>query len=757
MAQLNKRVVLFIAAVIFTTLVLASPRLWKRLNHNEPVPSPTAATQPATKPFTRPATRKVAAATKPSLTFLDVVRQAMPAMSTTRPLTIPLDLRDGAHIVLNDPVYLDRDRGELWITRSDADPTPEALKKAGEESLHLTREQVAFVHWTIDDNRQAAPQLICGRDGSYELMDAKGRRPIGKADHYQWSNARTWPGTGQIIVPTDNGLSIFEIGDEIKEIASPPIIEGDAKHGRVEWLYDKRGVLAWVPPDHLLSGSNGAVRFVEGKWQRLGEAEDFPANILHLIPMEDGSILQITGGADAAVAFHVASLDPVSVDEEKINTLVDQLSADNQEDRDKAYQELTRYGPGSWPVIRKAMKDQVAETKLRLEKLLESQVSPSLGEMTLVDGKMRLVGRYPDRGVLFYAAKGVSVPRGPDRTPQVVFPAWIWIHPGEPIQLVDERKMEGIDEANDFPFYYRDEWVVVKAERGPSLLMGPTLTALLHKSELDFCTPIGSDRHGRWIFKKASPSAWATAEGGETLILDPTLPDTVPRLPVYTIHDAQGVTGWNKGGWPVRKAGGAWSLEADRWRAMAADEAVFTKPDEIPPTSQPVIAATKPATRVATTTAATNPTTQAIAVVDHGRLLHTDPAGRRYYDGNKSLIVADAKNGEITWPLPEAAQGTMPPTLIRTRENILFLFNAAGRVLRIKPTEGVGEPFELEATFTTKIPDLQSTRRIWLDPAGRINIAYGQSDLAILFPEGVIPKPIKLLMPGAEQDEEQPP
>ncbi len=672
--------------------------------------------------------------------------------------------------------------------------------------MHLTRERIAFVHWTSDAS-QPLLQLIVGQPGAYEIVDIHGRRPLPDPHHFQWADARTWPATGQIIVPTSNGLSILDLSDPIKETASPPLIESDSttrpsQHGPVQWLYDKRGLLAWIPPDHNLAASKGALRFVEGKWHRLGEEHDFPSNILHLIPMEDGSVLQILAGHDGAVTFHVASLDPANVDEDKINALVDQLSAADEADRDKAYIELTRYGPGSWPVIRKIMDDQVAETKIRLQELLNSQLAPTLGGMTLVDGKMRLVGRYPDRGVLFHAPRGVSIPHGPDRTPHVVWPAWIWIHPGEAIQTLDERRVHDLDAAKDFPFFDRDDWIVVNADRGPELLVGPVLTPLLHKSELEFRTPIGSDRRGRWIFKNAAPAAWASAatDADATLILDPTLPDVTPRLPVYRIHDDEGTIGWNKDNWPVRKAGGAWALEADRSRTMNDNEPVYTRPDEIPavidpsaqpatqpsttqftdqpttsPSTPPTLATTHPAstqpttatptafptlatTTLATQPASTQPTTTPLSPeVDLGPLLLIDPAGNRYYDGQKTLTLRTRQGMQTIWPLPEDAQGTLPPTLIQTKDGLLFLFNAPGRVLRLRPTPAAPDPFTLEATFTHKIPNTDHPTRIWLDPAGRIIIAHDTHNLAILFPQGTIPRPIKLLMPASEQDDEETP
>jgi hypothetical protein len=45
--------------------------------------------------------------------------------------------------------------------------------------------------------------------------------------------------------------------------------------------------------------------------------------------------------------------------------------------------------------------------------------------------------------------------------------------------------------------------------------------------------------------------------------------------------------------------------------------------------------------------------------------------------------------------------------------------------------------------------------RVWLDPAGRIIVAY-ESRLAILFPAGYIPGPIATLIPAGEAEMDEP-
>src|SRR5262249_25155304 len=128
----------------------------------------------------------------------------------------------------------------------------------------------------------------------------------------------------------------------------------------------------------------------------------------------------------------------------------------------------------------------------------------------------------------------------------------------------------------------------------------------------------------------------------------------------------------------------------------------------------------------------------------------TDADGTRYFDGKTSLIVIDKSGQRIDWTLPAVASGQGDVHLFRTSDGLLFLFNEPGRVLRIKRTPKESEPFTIEATFTHDVPNAQNLQRVWLDPAGRIVIAYEGSKLAILFPSGRVPPAISEMMPASD-------
>ena len=64
------------------------------------------------------------------------------------------------------------------------------------------------------------------------------------------------------------------------------------------------------------------------------------------------------------------------------------------------------------------------------------------------------------------------------------------------------------------------------------------------------------------------------------------------------------------------------------------------------------------------------------------------------------------------------------------------------------------EPFDLEATFTRKIPSVAKPKRIWLDPAGRICIVDARQVL-IFFPQGYIPPKIRDMMPLSQTESQE--
>lgn len=643
-------------------------------------------------------------------------------MATTQPLGIPLDLPQAAHLLLHQWVTVSGPPGDdLWITDSQARPIDQVLKEAvdpqADTQAHVVREQVMFVHWMPVDNGPWPSYLICRRQGGGdEVVSASGRFALSPKRDYRWDRAISW--NKRIVVPTDSGVDVISLEPRLIEsyvdlagspTTSQPSTRPSAADSRPSsgWddglpqaLLDNRGVLAWMP-----AAGTGAARFIDEKWTRLGPDQGWPAWIVHLVPLLDGSVLQISLTSNASIQLALATLDATSVDEKQIAALVDGLSDPDQAKRSAAYDQLTRYGPGIWPVLEKLNGDQPPEAQARLQQLLHNRVQPTLGGMSLLGNKtLRIAERLADGGAIFYAPQGVSIPDPDGGDARERAPAWISIRPGRVVELLPEALTADLTPGKSHLFAFGNEWVANFDADGPKRFIGNGFVNLLRKDETRFSELIGIDHRGRWVFRPGNSTDL------ETLIVDPTIPDPIPRLPAWALPDAETV-GWDKDNWPVVKHGAAYALMEKDWRLLDVDKGE------------------KMNTSVEATSATTQSSEMPILIA---------PDGSRYFGGLIDLHVHNPAGKTIIWPLPPIANGKGPVTLIRTSDGRLYLFNEPGRVLRIAATSAMPDPFEIEATFTENIPNVDHPTRIWLDPAGRIDIAW-ENHLAVLFPQGFIP------------------
>lgn len=749
---------LFAAAVAIVIAFVLIAIVYKR-HDKHPLPQKSLATAPATQPATQP----IIVAEPPPRTYWELIHREFPKLATTQPIDQTLNMRDWGHFLISHPVHVDR-RGVLWITRPDAEDTQTVLTGAPTRQVNLTRERVVFAHWFYSEGGDWVIMLVTpAARGGFEIVGTKSRQTIGRGDDYDWSRAFSIPAEHKIVVPRPGRVSVFTTEQNISETVSPMLADGET----VQIQMDSRGFLAWVPPEEGHAGSKGVVRFVDGNWVTLGPEQGWPARILHLIPLDDGTVLQIIAEDGGKVRLAYAALDAKQIDEERVTRLIIDLSDPDAQKREKAFAELTKFGPGLWPIAEKMMDTALPDAQERLKSLLKSKLTPLLGGMQLAEGKFRVASRLSDGGVLFFAENGVLLPRG-DLDPLVVRPAWIVARPGFAVQLLDQEITQSVDVARAQLTASGNEWIITDAAMGPQRLFAGGLVPLLRKGERQFSEFVGIDARGRYVFREPSKmertlATTTPATGPATrptsapsvqladspsLIVDPNLPDPLPRLPVWHIVVKQGSVGWTADGWPVMKSGGAWALATRDWRALDdKTEKMLAAPEDVPP--PPEFKLELPAT-VPSTNPAMRPTTSPAFVAAGEKPLLHDSDGNWYFDGKTSLKVI-SKTGKVTiWPLPGAAAGEADPWLIRTAEGLLFLFNQPGRLLRIRPMPNAPEPFELEATFSRNIPN-QPPTRMWLDPAGRIVIAYGGNELAILFPLGFIPPATDRIIPAGEQ------
>ncbi len=703
--------------------------------------APTTTSQPATKE---------AAAPPPPANLFELLRHEHSTIATTQPLGVPVELSDAARFVFDHPILLD-EAGHLWITVPDAPATAVVVKAMAKldgrgEATHLVRETVRLVFWTTSASRAVPNVLIENADGSLAFVTTRSVLPLPAKHAFQFSRALSM--SDSIAIPCDDGICLLKLGDTVTEQFHPLLSSTDPL-AQPQVIMDRRGLLAWTPATPTHPGS-GVARYFEGKWSML-DAKDWPTSVVQLTPFLDGTVQQLRQTDKEKIDIASVLLDTPEVDAKRIEALVDQLGDDSAAVRDKATEELSRIGPGAWPTLKKLSDNQLPEVQQRLEILLAGVKSPAIGSMTPVDGKLSVMARYPRGGILLYTEAGVTIPEPGEEDSNTIAPAWICVQPDHSPELVPELLLEDIQSGpaallpNPKPespakatrlLSINGDWYRTDPIVGPRRFIGNAMIPMLRPSEKKFWVPVGSDRRGRWLFREPGKES-------PTLLIDPTIQDPTPRLPVWTVHVKAGAVGWTKDGWPAIQRGGTWALHESGWQAL--DDKKDPLLTEVPPKDAP---ATQPATtQSATPVATTQP-------ADFGDLLLTDDDGTQYFDGKQSLNVLTHHTAVTRWELPGTALGVDPVTLLKSKDGALFLFNQPGRVLKLAAHPDGHEPFTLEATFTRNIPSGQATR-IWLDPAGRICMIC-DGDLAVLFPAGVIPHEIAVKMTAEELKSNEP-
>jgi hypothetical protein len=642
---------------------------------------------------------------------------------STQPWAVPVELPDAAHIILHDPVYV-CSRGDLWITRPDADPLATVLARAGDESEHLVDRRIEYIVWSINRRGVYEPSAICRSSAGFEWITAKDTaKPIPWQRPYHWDRALTWDDNGQtrLIVPTDDGVSMITLANPLTEDYCPLLAAATTRRDvpPPQILFDLKGLLAWIPADGDFAPGSKVARYLDGKWIDL-DSTNWPGNIVHLIPMLDGSVLQIRRGADAGtVSLMIVPLDNPAIDQNEISDLTDQLGDDDPDKRTKAFEELTRYGPGIYPILEKLSPSASPEAQARIREILEGRLQTTLGGMLVNADQLSVHARLRDGGVVFLASQGVSIPR-PDQDPKIISPDELVVRPGRPVQELPAAIVDQLGKNGGTIAAFNDEWVLTTPGGvGPQRYLPPQeFVPLLRDSEKNFSRLEAIDRRGRWLFGEANSSG---SSAGATLILDPTVPDPTPRMAIWLVNSGED-SGWNKDDWPAITRGTAhWIIDDHGWEPMDASDQVRHDPPPMPP-----------------------PATLPSTAPDNGPLLLADSAGNRYFDGLMTLTVLTAKGKRFVWQLPTEAASVDQQVahLAEDRDGHLFLFNSIGRIARFRKTLDDSQPFVLEAVFSNQVPDFGEIARAWCDPAGRIAVVYAGSRLALIFPSGQLPPAI---------------
>jgi hypothetical protein len=311
--------------------------------------------------------------------------------------------------------------------------------------------------------------------------------------------------------------------------------------------------------------------------------------------------------------------------------------------------------------------------------------------------------------VIFFAPQGVTIDQG-QQPSRIVSPDYLVVRPG---QYIQEAPVEILQQLAKTPSVtaMRSEWIIYSPREGPLRYLPPNqFIPVQRPSERRFSQLVAIDSRGRWVFRAPDTAT-------PTLIIDPTVPDPLPRLAIWLIDTASEV-GWNKGDWPaLTQQNSTWIITNRDWEVLDSKDTMQTDISQLKSAAQ------------------------SSATTRDGPVLLTDVDGNRYFDGQTTLTVVNRAGQRRVWPLPDdcVSAAGQPPWLVSDGAGHLFLFNNPGTIIRIRPTPGGPQPFVVEAVFNKNIPPFQDTRRIWVDPAGRIAVAYDQSHLAIIFPTGQVP------------------
>jgi hypothetical protein len=656
-----------------------------------PAPPPTLPASQPTEATTQPATTQPAPTAALLSTYAQILSADFPNNPPAAATSTSLDLSDAAHLVLPRRVYL-CPRGDLWFTDANSDPLPKVLDRAANETEHVASRQVEYILWGIDSRGNQQARAVCRKGDGYELVSSKSSPlPVPARPGLDWSRAMDWDDDGvtRLIVPTTSGVDILTVDQQITEAYCPLRDSGSGPVPQV--LFDLRGLLAWIPADDGIHAGTVVARFVGGHWTKL-DATNWPGSILHLVPMLDGSVLQIRRAEDPQnVELVTEPLDSPAIDESQISALVDQLDDPDPEKRSTAYDHLLQYGAGIFPILQKLRPDASPIAGPRIDQILASTTQYNLAGMEIQGGQLTVAARLSDGGAVFCAPLGVTMQRE-NRPPLLINTAYLVLRPGRYVQLLPSGLAKKLaDQTQVLAFH--DEWATSRSDVGISRFLPPDqITPLLRSSELGFTRWVGVDNRGRWIFRRPDADQ-------PTLILDPSVLDPSPRLAVWTINSGMEV-GWNAAGWPVvRRNSDRWMLTDHDWELLAAGDAAQT------------------------------------AVAPPGNLLLTDSAGNKYLDGRSTITVVHPNGRQDVWNLPDEIAGSdgFQPWLVSIGQGRFLLFNANGRIARLR-SDGAG--FAVEAIFDKRLGFLRSIHRVWTDPAGRVAVSCGNHLLAIIFANG---------------------
>ena len=716
----------------------------------EPTPPEPPATQPATQPDDTAAADAESAG--PVATYVALLERDRPSLADDdgkiETTTIPLPANEASRITFDEPVYLDL-AGNLWLTHADGLSAAD-LPNAGpalREQTFVTKERVRFAWWKQRRDGTPAVELIYERgDGELAWRHELGESAVPAANSGAFDFTRAIPINDTLIVPTARGVAVLvpiDRPDDVEQYrrryghlseASRPEAAGSietrdvalADAGDVappQVRFDASGILAYSPWDDGLAGTPGGdrvARYADDAWTVLSAEEGWADRPVDLMPLGDGSVLQIALDAGGGASITKIQTGEATVDRAAIAQLVEDLVAYDAATRDAAYAQLSAAGSGIFPTLNELYDDAKPRAQREIDALLRFGSDLSIGGLVPEPGPVEVRSRLADGGVVYRFEGGVSVPNMAG-VRVIERPGWIYVRPGRrvtelPRMLADELAADPAARL----FAYGEE-VVVTRPGTPARRWGVNhfQDLLPPESKEDWPQFAGIDAMGRWLFTRP-PAGTTTEPAARVLVLDTRLADPRPKLPAWVIETGElGEAGWDEEDWPIMMLGGAYRLGPDNWVPLPPETPIETRETK-------------------------------------GGMweLAAGPDGSRYYDGVERLRQVRPDGTEIEWPLPAEARGTGDRQSVKLAVDAkgrLFLFNRPGRVVRIDATPRELEPFEVAGVFDEDVPGAVP-RRVWIDPAGRLCAAYFGDTVVVMWPDGQIPPSIRQLIPAKRRE-----
>jgi hypothetical protein len=679
---------IFIVAVVGLAVLRIVAARWGAEREQPPATHPV--TQPASQPATEPVV-ETQPAERPLVDLLDVILADDPDYPTTQPLDLPADLEDAAKVVIKRPVHLD-DLGRLWITHPQGRDIEQVLRRPIRERTLVVKQTVLHVLYPLNGGK---PSVFVASDGPTVLRtsDRETNHLRDIPTGMRWNEA-TCLGSATVVVPHDRGAILYAPDGSARDIDVFAGIDRPDDHNPARLISTGDRVLVWSPFEAGRPGSPNAVLVDEKSTKTLSPGIDWFDQPIQFSILADGSILSI-GRTDDGIGLRLTSLEAPpakSPDEvEKIKTLARKLADRDPRVRETTQRELEALGPSIHPQLEAIRESMPAEAQVRIETLLGQRFAPTLAGLRPLPGKVETVARFGDGGcVLLLTGGGITTEDGVDQT---IIPAWIAVRPGFYIERLPDNMVAGFNPGRYKLFATGGEWVAFDPVLGVRRWMGSRYQTLLPKPLRAFDELVGIDMQRRWVFT-------SSRDRETTLIIDPSLPDSTPRLPVWII-DAPDGAGWTDTGWPaVKREKQAFVLDERNWRLI-------------------------------------------------------DGKTEKFIDESPKVLATTASIGESKFELVNNRVTRDGTTIIDDALGASTLHVAAGRLFLAGT--GAVHRFDtsgrFEETFTRRLPS-EDPKRVWVDPAGRLVIA-GETSLHVCFPAGRVPGAIKSLMLQAGDDDEE--